>query len=461
MGKFKWLTGVLSVLIVASGLSCLIYIAANPKRDYSHLLTIAARKGNLTVQIEENATLESANNEKIRSQVSGKNAITWLVENGAYVKKGDLLATIDSLKIEDQIHEQSKWAFSARASADDLQAKALAAELRISEYLEGQFPAQLKTMEKDLAVLESSLTTSRNLLRHTKSMLERGYVSELDLEEREFGVKVAELLVASKKVEIESLIEHTKPSELVRLQGDLSALRENYKAEAERAAMSSQVRDRFLGELKECSVYAERDGLVIRPKLKAWEESPIDEGTEVWETQEILWMPDLDQMQVKIGVHESMVKRIKPGLKAVVTLPHRTVTGEVSSVSPVSRSSGWWTGSAVKYDTFISLPAGEGLLPGTSAQIELIIASYKDVMLIPVDAVIESHLGCACWILTESGPTRRSIEVGDTDDVFIIVNKGLQVGDEVISRPLEHIEEAREEVTYGALAAAPAVSTES
>ena len=283
-------------------------------------------------------------------------------------------------------------------------------------------------------------------------MLERGYVSELDLEEREFGVKVAKMLVDSKKLEIEALMEHTKPSEIVRLEGDLAALRENFNAESERAAMSARVRDRFLRELDECTMYAEKDGLVIRPKYKAWEDSPIDEGTEVWETQPILWMPDLDKMQVKIGVHESMIQRVRPGLNAVITLPHRPVTGTVSEVSPVARSAGWWTGSAVKYDTFISLPPEDGLLPGASAQVELIVAAHKDVLLVPVDAVIETHLGFACWVLEANGPQRRSIAVGDTDDIFIIVTSGLEAGDEVISRPVENVEEARREVTYSAIA---------
>lgn len=452
MSATKWTTFIIALLVVAGGIFSLVYLAANPPKDYSHLLTIAARVGNLTVKIEESTTLQSAHNEEIRSQVSGKNAITWLVENGAFVKKGDLIAKIDSLKVEDQIHEQSKWAFSAKASAQELKAQVAAAELRIHEYLEGQFPSELKTMEKDLAVLESSLTTSRNLLRHTKSMLERGYVSELDLEEREFGVKVAKMLVDSKKLEIEALMEHTKPSEIVRLEGDLAALRENFNAESERAAMSARVRDRFLRELNECTMYAEKDGLVIRPKYKAWEDSPIDEGTEVWETQPILWMPDLDKMQVKIGVHESMIKRVRPGLNAVITLPHRTVTGTVTEVSPVARSAGWWTGSAVKYDTFISLPPENGLLPGASAQVELIVAAHKNVLLVPVDAVIETHLGFACWVLEANGPQRRSIAVGDTDDVFIIVTSGLEAGDEVISRPVENVEEARREVTYSAIA---------
>ena len=67
-------------------------------------------------------------------------------------------------------------------------------------------------------------------------------------------------------------------------------------------------------------------------------------------------MPDLSQMQVKLGIHESVIDRVSPGLEAVVTLPDRTLTAKVTEVASVTRPAGWWTGNVVKYDTIIELP---------------------------------------------------------------------------------------------------------
>ncbi len=88
-------------------------------------------------------------------------------------------------------------------------------------------------------------------------------------------------------------------------------------------------------------------------------------------------MPDLSQMQVKVGIHESIIDRIKPGLSARVTLPDKTLDGEISSVASVTRPAGWWTGNVVKYDTIIKLPSVPGLKPGMSADVEVILDRHE------------------------------------------------------------------------------------
>ena len=109
-------------------------------------------------------------------------------------------------------------------------------------------------------------------------------------------------------------------------------------------------------------------------------------------------MPDLSQMQVKLGIHESVIDRVRPGLKAIVTLPDQTLEASVSKVASVTRPAGWWTGNVVKYDTEIKLPSDEGLKPGMSAEVEVILAEHEDVLLIAVAAVVETEEGDFCWV---------------------------------------------------------------
>ncbi|MCP4303224.1 MAG: hypothetical protein GY783_21795, partial [Gammaproteobacteria bacterium] len=131
---------------------------------------------------------------------------------------------------------------------------------------------------------------------------------------------------------------------------------------------------RALEELEYCVVKAERSGMVLHPSAARWKNAPeIEEGATVHKDQILLLMPDLSQMQVKIGIHESIVDRIVPGLPARVTLPERTLDGEVASVASVTSPAGWWTGNVVKYDTVIKLPSGEDLKPGMSAEVEVIM----------------------------------------------------------------------------------------
>ena len=66
-------------------------------------------------------------------------------------------------------------------------------------------------------------------------------------------------------------------------------------------------------------------------------------------------------------------------------------------------------------------------------------------MTIPVSCVVETDKGDFCWVQTPDGPKRRSIQLGDTNDVFIIVKAGLKEGDEVVLNPLAVIEEAKKD----------------
>jgi len=208
--------------------------------------------------------------------------------------------------------------------------------------------------------------------------------------------------------------------------------------------MDAARRDLALEELKHCVVKAERSGLVIHPSAARWRNAPeIAEGATVHKDQVLLLMPDLSKMQVKVGILESVVDRIKPGMAARVTLPNRTLNGEVSSVASVTRPAGWWTGNVVKYDTLIKLPSVKGLKPGLSAEVEVIIVRHEDVLTIPVAAVVETADGDFCRVKTAEGIKRRSLRLGDTNDVFTVVRAGLKEGDEIVLDTTAFMEKAQ------------------
>ena len=153
----------------------------------------------------------------------------------------------------------------------------------------------------------------------------------------------------------------------------------------------------------------------------------------------------LNQMQVKVGIHEAKVERIAPGTEARIELQDTYLDGEVLSVASIAKPPGWWTGNVVKYDTIIGVDSQSSLKPGMSATVELFLARYNDVLMIPVAAVVEQEDGFFCWVKTGDGTQRRGLELGDSDDQFIIVNSGLKEGDEVVLNPIAYVDEARVE----------------
>ena len=422
----------LAGLATAAGLM----IGAMRPKETGPRLTHVVTSGDLFVIVTEQGSLESAENTEIKCKVRGQNTVIWVVDSGTYVEQGDVLLRLDSLFIEEQIDERTKYSNWSRSAAEHSKARVSIAALALNEYEQGRFITELMAAEKDVVLAVSNLGTAKNILSHTQRMAESGYRSELDLEEKQFAVAQAKLDVNLKRTRLDVLKRFSKEEQLQTLRGDLKATKATHEANAERATADDSRRQRAADERQHCVVKAPRAGLVIHPNAAQWESQPIAEGSTIWKDKVLLLMPDLSKMQVKVGIHESVVDRVKEGRSAKVTLHDRELDGTVSSVASVTRPSGWWTGNEVRYDTLIELPPIDGLRPGMSAEVEVLIAKYKDVLTVPVAAIVETADGNFCWVKTAAGNERRKIVLGDSNDVFTIVEEGLQEGAEVILNPL-------------------------
>ncbi len=442
-----WKIGVLVLGVLAIVATALAIIpASRHSPSLEPGLTHTITRGDLLVTVTEQGTLESSNNTEIKCKVRGDSTIISVIETGTIAKPGDVLLKVDTLFIEEEISGRTKFAHLARSGVARAEADVTHAELAIKEYIKGQYVSALATLQKDLAIAESKILSTKNMLGYAKMMAASRYKNELDVEENEFAVSQAVLDLRLIKLRIAVLEHVTKKEEMAALNGQLNVAKANYEAEKERALAEEQRLLRAQQELTYCVVKAERSGIVIYPTGESWKEVPtIEEGATVHKDQVLLLMPDLTKMQVKVGVHESIVDRVKPGLPAKVTLPSRTLDGDVVSVAPVAKPAGWWSGNVVKYDTIVKLPSVEGLKPGMSVEVEIIMARHENVLMIPTSAVMETNDGHACWVQRNAKPERRNIELGDGSEMFLIVESGLEEGEQVVLDPLAHVEEAQNE----------------
>ncbi len=413
-----------------------IVIAKNFRQhDAPSSMTYRVIRGDLVVTVDEPGVLESAENLEIKSQVRGFNAVLWLIDSGSFVNEGDELVRLNPQLIQEQVDERTKYSNWSQSAADRSAATVAHARLAVDEYQHGRYQSELLTMEKDIVIAKSALQNVKDRLSNSRKMANSGYVSELDVEEKQFAVQQAELNLKLKQTQLDVLKNFTYKEQLQTLKGDLAAIQANHKANVERAIADNSRRDRAINELQYCVIKAPRSGLVIHPNAAQWESGPIAEGTNVHKNQVLLLMPDLKQMQVKVGVHESAVKRVAKGQRATVTLPTQTMQGTVTDVASITKPAGWWTGNQVRYDTIVTLPEADALRPGTSAEVEIQVARHNDVLLVPVATIVDHGDESFCWIQTADGVQRKRISIGDTNDVFTIVEQGLAEGDQVVLNP--------------------------
>ena len=400
-----------------------------------HLVHLVKKRG-LEVTITEQGTVQSAENTEIKCRVRGFSTVTYIIEAGTDVKEGDVLVRLDTKRVEDAISKHTTESHTARATLEESIANLNQRLLAEDAYLEGEYKTRLQKLERQLKVARTNLETAESHLANSRSMFNRGFVTLLEVESNEFTVTRAKLELEVIETDLRVLEKYTRNMRLETIRGQLAAAKSKKEADESGLAMDEGRRDRAIRELEYCVIKATKPGLVIYPSSAAWKDTPdVTVGAGVRRDQTLLLMPDLSKMQVKVGIHESMIARVHVGMQAKVTLANSVLDGRVSSVASVARPAGWWTGNVVKYDVIIDVPTMDDLKPGMTAEVDLLLASYDDVVSIPVASVIETEEGCFCWVKRGEDFVRRPIILGDGNDIFLVVQQGLELGDEVALSP--------------------------
>ena len=184
-----WRRGLLAFGVLAMLAASLALIPSGMwSLDAGPRLTHTIKRGDMLVTVTEQGMLESSENTEIKCKVRGRSTVIWVIDSGTVVEPGDELVRLDTLFIEEQIDERTKYALWSRSAAEWSKANVARAELAVSEYEQGRFVSELMNLEKKLATAESNLVSARNMLIHVGLMAESEYASELEAEEREFAV---------------------------------------------------------------------------------------------------------------------------------------------------------------------------------------------------------------------------------------------------------------------------------
>ncbi len=408
------------------------------------VLTHRVSRSDLAITITEEGTLESSSNIEIKCNVKGGSTVIWVVETGSVVQAGDILVELDTSQIEDNVTQKKISYENALANKIISESDVAVARTSIVEYLEGTYQEERSTIEKEIFDAEEAVRSAQLTYESATRLAAKGMVRSLQLEAEGFAVESARKELELKQKRLEALEKYTKEKRVQELNSNLSAAEARLAADISAWELERQRLEREKEQLVNCTIRSTGNGLVIFPSAAAWKEAPdIEEGATVREQQTLLMIPDLNQMQVKVGIHESKVDRLRVGMPAKIQLQELVLEGSVAEIAEVTRPAGWWTGNLVKYDTIIKIKPQPGLKPGMSAIVDVVLAEHRNVLTIPVATIVESPAGFLCWVRTADGIDKRVIQLGDSNDEFTIVTDGLAEGDEVVLNPLAYIDEAQ------------------
>lgn len=413
-------------------------------RDETEALTHTVSRGDLSVVVTENGTLESSNNKEIKCFVKGGSTVLWVIETGTIVKPGDELVKLDTSIIEENITRQQIAYERAVANQIIAQSEVDVAKTNIEEYLNGTYLEERAAIEKEIFDATQLVKKAQLTYDSAVRMASKGTFKTLQLESEQFAVESARKALQLKEQQLSTLDKYKRKKTMQGLESALAAAEARYAAEEASLSLEKDRLDRDKEQLTNCVIRADTEGMVIFPSAAEWKETPdIEEGAVVREQQTLLMIPDVSKMQVKVGVHESKVDQLYIGMKAQVQLQDLVLDGEVAEIAEVTRPAGWWTGNMVKYDTIIRLKPRPGLKPGMSAVVDIILADHQDVVRIPVAAILQTDKEYYCWVKSATGIQRRQISLGGSNDEFAVVKSGLEENEEVILNPMAYVDDAQ------------------
>lgn len=268
-----------------------------------------------------------------------------------------------------------------------------------------QREAALEIAKAQVAVEENNIKYYKKALNRISKLNASKYSTEKDLEaaERDYDNSVAQLALEQAQVK-----------------------------QAQASLNSAQT------ELSYTEIKAPVDGIVISKAVEVGQTVAAS-----FETPELFSVAeDLTKMQIEASVVEADIAKVKEGQKVRFTVDSYSDDYFYGTVTQV-RNEATTTSNVVTYTVVIGIDNSDmKLKPGMTANVEIITAEEKGVMLVPNQALrfyiddsdnAKRYKDRGVWIIKNGHPERVTVKIGVSDeDNTQIVESDLKIGDEVI-----------------------------
>jgi len=443
--------------------------------------TFVVKSGPLLVDIVESGTINAREQIIIKNEVEGKTSILYLIPEGTQVKKGELLVELDAsslvdAKIDQEIKVQNAEAAFVNATENlavvqnqvqsDIDLASLTLEFAnqdLKKYIEGEYPNELRKAQAEITLAEEELTRARDTLKWSQTLSEEKYISLIELQADQLSEKKKALDLELSKNNRDLLVNYTYKRNLAQRRSDVSQARmakerthrkaraDVVQAEAELKARQAEDRrqkdklNKIVEQLGKTKLLSPADGLVIyatSAKGGGFRRNvePLQEGQDIRERQELIYLPTANSSNAEIAIHESNLKKVKKGMPVIVTvdaLPGKKFTGTVAHIAPLPDAQSLWMNPDLKvYTTQIFLDGNDNAIrTGMSCQAQIIIENHSEVLFVPVQTVLRVKGKSTVFVYSGTAFEPRVIETGLDNNRMIHVLRGLDPGDIVSLTP--------------------------
>ena len=380
-----------------------------------------------------------------RLTASGASVLLSVIPEGSVVKRGDVLAVLDSSDYEELLRLQQITA--ERAKADKLQAdlNVEIARLAVREFKEGTARETNQDFEGKIFLARSDLERAIDRLNWSRRMNQKGYIPAAIVTSDKFRVDQMELALRQQESAYAVFKKYTGPKTARELEGAEQGARATLEYQGLRLERQLGRLTTLEKQVERCTIRAPHDGFVIYAN-NADRQLFIEPGIPVRERQPLFFLPDLDDMEVVAMLHESIVDQVAPGMRATVQiegLSDRRIEGHITKVATMPLLN--WRTDVKYFEGVVRLEnVPNGLRPGMSAEVKIALPRVENVLAVPSDAVRIENGHDFCFVVHEDSLERREVKLGQVTSDLSEVTEGLEEGEQVVINPPKQILEGED-----------------
>ena len=364
-------------------------------RERLRLVTVT--RGHFVRDVAADGTVVAAVNPTLFAVATG--TVSYAVRAGDPVQKGQLLATLESPEITNELQRE-------QATLDSLDAALARQQIEIRR--------QILTGQQHADLARVAINAAERELKRSQWAWDQRVISERDYTRAEDEVSTAKLN-----------FDHARDS--AALERDSLALELRTKRlERDRQALTVAGLTERVAAL---AVRAPVDGMVANLAQP--------QRTRVAADAPLLTVVDLSAFEIEFQVAETYARDIKPGMPAEVTVEGRAVPGTVTAISPEVRQN--QVVGRVKFRG----PQPRGLRQNERTAVHIVLDERDGVLKFERGPFIDDNAR-ALYVVRGTHAVRVPVVLGAASVTEIEVIRGLAAGDEVVISDMRDADRAAE-----------------
>ena len=376
-------------------------------------ITCKVKKGLVEVKVHSSGQLESENSQNIvlPAVLSGQNVriydikITDLVEEGTVVDSGQYIATLDHKVIEEVLTSARLELETAAAVIEDAK---LDSNLSLSNYRDLIVNSRSDVEERKI-VLAESVYESPSVIKKAEMDVSKAE-RKLDQDIKGLEMRERQLKSQMERRNIDYRLKEQRVNDLLKLYDALII-------KAPKPGMVIYAKDRFGIKIQIGSV------------LTPW--SPI-----------IATLPDMTKMISETFINEIDIAKIKIGQKVTLSIdafPEKVLKGEVISVANIGQPMPKSDSKVFQVNIRI-FGSDPDLKPAMTTGNEIQTGVFNDKLYVPSEAVFETDSTKFVYVKKQN-VVRQIVDLGDENEDYIIVNKGVTEGEVLLLNEPEKLDD--------------------